>query len=90
MRCEVCRENQHAPPSYDEHSVKAHFPSHRNGADLCDIEGEVHVVCVDYFSFFIRERPLPDMQSDTVILGLKMIFSENGSPEILITDNGRR
>ena len=29
------------------------------------------------------------MQSDTVILGLNMIFSENGSPEILITDNGR-
>ena len=29
------------------------------------------------------------MQSDTVILGLKMIFSENGSPEIPITDNGR-
>ena len=29
------------------------------------------------------------MQSDTVILGLKTIFSENGSPEILITDNGR-
>ena len=35
------------------------------------------------------ETPLPDMQSDAVILGLKMIFSENGSPEILITDNGR-
>ena len=29
------------------------------------------------------------MQSDTVILGLKIIFSENGSPEVLITDNGR-
>ena len=29
------------------------------------------------------------MQSDTVILGLKSIFSENGSPEILITDSGR-
>ena len=29
------------------------------------------------------------MQSDTVILGLKTIFSENGSPEILITDNGQ-
>ena len=28
-------------------------------------------------------------QSDTVILGLKMIFSENCSPEILITDNGK-
>ena len=41
------------------------------------------------FPIFICERPLPDMQSDTAILGLKMIFSENGSPEILITDNGQ-
>ena len=39
--------------------------------------------------FLIWERPLPDMQSDTVILGLRTIFRENGSPEILITDNGR-
>ena len=88
--CDVCQKHQHAPPSYDEHFVEAHFPSHKYGADLCDIEGKIHVVCVDYFSFFIWEWPLPDMQSDTVILGLKMIFSENGSPEILITDNGRR
>ena len=86
-RCEVFHENQHAPSSYYEHSVEAHFPSHIYGADLCDIEGKVHV-CVDYLSFFTWERPLPDMQSDTVILGLKTIFSENGSPEILITDNG--
>ena len=28
------------------------------------------------------------MQSGTVILGLKTISSDNGSPEILITDNG--
>ena len=27
-----------------------------------------YMLCVDYFSFFIWERPLPDMQSDT---GLK-------------------
>ena len=63
--------------------------SHIYEADLCDIDGKVHVVCVDYFLFFIWERPLPDMQSDTVILDLKMIISENGSPEILITDNGQ-
>ena len=49
----------------------------------------MHVVCVDYFSFFIWECPLPDMQSDTVILGLKTIFSQSGLSEILITDNGR-
>ena len=88
MQCEVCHENQHASPSYYKHSVEAHFPSHIYGADLCNIDGKVRIVCVDYFSFFIWERPLPHMQSDTVFLGMKMIFSENGSPEILITDNG--
>ena len=61
--------------------LKLIFLSHIYRADLCDIDGKVHIVCVDYFSFFIWERPLPDMQSDTVILGLKMIFSENGSPQ---------
>ena len=29
------------------------------------------------------------MQSDAVILGLKMNFSKNVSPEILVTNNGR-
>ena len=88
-RCDICHEHQYAPPSYDKHSVEAHFPSHIYGADLCDIDWKVHVVCVDYFSFFIWECPLPDMQSDTVILGLKTIFSESGLPEILIIGNGR-
>ena len=30
MQCDVCCEHQHAPPSYDKHSVEAHwiaFPS---------------------------------------------------------------
>ena len=27
-QCDVCCEHQYAPPSYDEHSVEAHFPSH--------------------------------------------------------------
>ena len=70
-RCEVCREHQHVPPSYEEHSVEVHFPSHIYGADLCDIDRKIHIVCVDHFSFFMWERPLPDMQSDTVILGLR-------------------
>ena len=88
MRCDVYREHQHAPPSYDKHSLEAHFPSHIHGADLCGIDDNVHFVCIDYFSISIWERPLPDLQSDSVILCLKTIFSENGSPEILITDNG--
>ena len=88
-KCEICHEHQHAPPSYVKHTAEGHFPSHIYGADLCEIEGKIHFVCVDYFSFFVWERSLPDMQSDTFILGLKIIFSEHGPPQILITDNGR-
>ena len=50
---------------------------------------EKHVV-VDYYSFFIYERPMPDMSSETIILALKAIFSESGVPNILITDHGRQ
>ena len=31
---------------------------------------------------------MPDVSSDTIILALKIIFSESGVPNILITDNG--
>ena len=51
MRCDICREHQHAPPSYNKHSVEVHYPSHVYGADLCNIDGKVHVVCVDYSHF---------------------------------------
>ena len=87
--CDTCRQVQHAPPSYDEHSVEAYYPSHIFGSDIGNIEGKPHVV-VDYYSFFINERPMPDMSSKTLILALKTIFSESGVPNILITDNGRQ
>ena len=41
-------------------------------------------------SFFLYERPMPDMSSDTLILALKTILSESGVPNILITGNGRQ
>ena len=88
--CDTCRQVQHAPPSYDEHSVEACYPSHIFGSDIGNIKGKPHVVVVDYYSFFICERPMPDMSSETLILALKTIFSESGVPNILITDNGRQ
>ena len=58
--------------------------------NIGNIQGKPHVIVVDYFSFFVYERPLPDMTLDTVILALKTIFSEAGVPTILISDNGRQ
>ena len=58
--------------------------------DIANIDGKLHVVIVDYYAFFLYERPMPDMSSDTLILALKTVFSESGIPTILITDNGRQ
>ena len=64
----MCREAQHAPPTYDEHNTEAYYPKHIYGTDIGNIYGKPHVIIVDYYSFFIFERPLPDITSDTVIL----------------------
>ena len=61
---------------------------HIFGSDIGNVDGKPHVVVVDYYSFFIYERPMPDMSSETLILAIKTIFSESGVPNVLITDNG--
>ena len=83
-------EVQHALPTFDEHSVEACYPSHIFGSDISNIDGKPHVIIVDYNSFFMYERPMPYMSSETLILALKTIFSESGVPNILITDSGRQ
>ena len=88
--CDTCRQVQHALPTFDEHSVEACYPTDVFGSDIGNIDGKPHVVVVDYYSFFLYERPMPDMSSDTLILTLKTIFSESGIPTILITDNRRQ
>ena len=85
--CDTCRQVQHAPPSYDKHSVEACYPSHIFGSDIASVDGKPHVVVVDYYSFFIYERPMPDLSSEMLILALKTIFSKSGVPNI---DNGRQ
>ena len=81
---------QHTPHTFDEHTTEACYPGHIYGTDKGNIQGKPHVIVVDYLSFFIYQRPLPDMTWDTVILALKTIFSEAGVSTILISDNGRQ
>ena len=88
--CDTHRQVQHAPPSYAKHSVETCYPSHIFGSDIGNVDGKPHVVVVDYHSFFIYKRPMPDMSSEMLILALKTIFSKSGVPNILITDNGRQ
>ena len=57
--CDICRQVQHAPPSCDEHSVEACYPSHIFGSDIGNVDRKPHVAVVDYYSFFIYKRPMP-------------------------------
>ena len=68
--------------------MEACYPAHIYGSDIASIDGKPHVIVVDYYSFFIYERLMPDMSSETLILALKTVFSEAGVPTILISDNG--
>ena len=72
--CDTCRQVQHGHPTYDEHSVEACYPAHVFGSDIVNIDGKPHVVVVDYYSFCLYERPIPDTSSDTLILALKTIL----------------
>ena len=87
-QCDTCKQVQHAPPSYNKHSVEACYPAHIYGSDIASIDGMPHVIMVDYYSFYIYERPMPDMSSEMLILALKTLFSEAGVPTILISYNG--
>ena len=37
--CDTCRQVQHSPPTFDEHSVEACYPSHIFGSDIANTEG---------------------------------------------------
>ena len=84
--CDTCRQvQQYTPPTFEQHSVEACYPSHIFGSHIANIDGKPHVVIVDYYSFFMYERPMLDMSSETLILALKTIFSESDVPNIFIT-----
>ena len=66
------------------------YLGHIYGTDIANIQRRPHVIVIDYFSFFVYERPLPDMTSETIILLLKTAFSEERVPTILVSDNNRQ
>ena len=43
--CDTCRQVQHAPSSYDKHSVETCYPSHIFGSDIANVNGKPHVGC---------------------------------------------
>ena len=64
------------------------YPWQKIGTDLYFLNRANYLVAVDYFSRYIEVIKLKTMTSQTIIEGLKSMFSRHGIPEIVISDNG--
>lgn len=58
------------------------------GVDIFHFAGRPYLIVIDYFSKYIEVNKLNTMTSLEVIDNLKNIFSRQGIPEILMSDNG--
>ena len=63
-------------------------PWQKIGMDLCELRGKKYLIVVDYFSRYIEVADMGKTTSPDIIKSLKEIFSRNGIPEIMHSDNG--
>lgn len=88
MSCEKCaiHRQDHAEPL-----ISTEFPDRpwqKVGADLMELDGEVYLVLVDYFSRYVELAKLKSSTASEVIYHVEQIFSRHGIPEIVYSDNG--
>ncbi len=89
--CGPCQEFQKSNPSETllPHDVPTR-PWQVLGTDLFTIDAEDYLLIADYYSKspFVRKLPVRDSTSATVVHLTKQIFSEQGIPETVYSDNG--
>ncbi|XP_035232999.1 uncharacterized protein K02A2.6-like [Stegodyphus dumicola] len=64
------------------------LPWYKVATDLFEINKDVYLLIVDYYSNFFEISKLPDTRSQTVISYMKSHFARYGIPLIVISDNG--
>lgn len=90
LACNICQtfQNSQTPEPMIPHDV-VKLPWHKVGCDLFHLYNEKYLLLVDYYSKFFEMVNLHrDSSSENVILCLKSIFSRQGIPNCLVTDNG--
>jgi hypothetical protein len=89
MACEPCRRAERA--GRKEPLIPTPipvYPFQKLGMDLFHLDGVDYLMVVDYFSKWPIVRELTLTTSRTVILALRGIFSDWGTPETIVSDNG--
>ena len=89
QECDQHRENQTMPANVPQLHVRADNQGEVYGCDIADIQGNQHLVIVDYRGVCTFEYQLSNLQSSIGIEALKSVFCDVGVPNKLITDNAR-
>ena len=63
-------------------------PWSKVAVDLLQLQNQVYLLTVDYYSGFFEVNRMQSTRASTVIQALKSQFACHGIPEILISDNG--
>ena len=89
--CSTCQELH--PSQQREPLIPTEVPPrawHTIGTDLFTLEGSEYLVVADYYSKypFVRQIQRGQSNSHTVVKMLRQIFSEQGIPKVLRSDNG--
>ena len=91
QKCKVCHESQNtqAKETLEPYEVPTR-PWQVVGTDLFSWDGDEYLLLCDYYSTFPIIKKIPHGQStgNTVVKLTKCVFSEQGVPEVIISDNG--
>ena len=90
--CSTCEELQHSQQK--EPLITIEVPPrawHTIGADLFALNGSEYLVVADYYSKYLFVGNIPSGQSNSsiVVKIMRQLFSEQGIPEVVRTDNGQ-
>lgn len=87
--CSTCIKFRPKQPS---EPLKPHdlcnYPWEKVGADLCVFNGKNYLVLCDYYSNYSEVCRLHNVSSQSVINAMKYVFSDQGIPKIVFSDNG--
>lgn len=86
IACNTYQNSQRPEPMYERELPSA--PWQILASDLFDFKGQQYLLLSDFYSKFIIIRRLQGETSKCVVNHLKQIFSEQGIPSKLFTDNG--
>ena len=87
--CSLCQEHRRANSNMplQQHPVTDH-PYQVVGTDLFELDGQVYLLSVDFYSKWVCVEALQETRSIDVIRVLEKQFVDFGCPQRLISDNG--